>query len=62
MKSIGVTLYRVKKSENFNQKLAPKFFKSKILEKVGNCYYKICDLDDKVIGTYHTKHLKSGKT
>lgn len=60
---VGDEVYRrnfvlSKKSDNFNAKLAPKFLRCRIDNRIGNCYYEISDMQGKKIGTYHAKDLK----
>ena len=45
-------------AKQFNAKLAPSFIKSKIIEKIGNHYYIVEDMEGKLIGTYHAKDLR----
>lgn len=46
------------KISNFNSKLAPKFLKAKIVQKLGNCYFLLSDLSGKNLGVFHGKDLK----
>lgn len=45
--------------KRFNAKFAPLFVKAVVKEKLGNLYYKLADMDGKLIGTFHSKDLKS---
>lgn len=46
-------------SKNFNAKLGKQWIKSRIAEKVGNCMYKLTDMQGRPIEhTYHAKDLK----
>lgn len=47
------------KSKNFCAKFAPKFEKAYIKSKVGNVSYVVVDSNNKIIGTYHTKDIKT---
>lgn len=50
---------RSKFSKNFNAKLGKQWIKARIAERVGNCLYKLEDLQGKPIeNTYHAKDLK----
>ncbi|XP_065362048.1 uncharacterized protein LOC135955618 [Calliphora vicina] len=44
--------------KRFNAKFAPMFVKAKVREKLGNHYYKLEDMEGKLIGTFHSKDLK----
>lgn len=44
--------------KNFNYKFAPKFRKGRILKVLGNQRYEIGNLQNKSLGTYHTKDIK----
>lgn len=43
---------------HFSSKLAPKFIKGKVLERIGNVAYKIADSKGKLIGVYHGKDIR----
>lgn len=45
--------------KRFNAKLAPLFVKAKIREKVGNHYYILEDLEGKLVGTFHSKDIRT---
>lgn len=46
-------------SKNFNAKLCPSFIKTRVKEKLGNCYYLLEDIEMGNTGTYHAKDIKS---
>lgn len=45
--------------KRFNAKLAPLFVKARVKEKLGNHYYMLVDLQNRPIGTYHAKDLRT---
>lgn len=46
------------KAAGYSAKLAPKYIKAKIIEKLGPAVYKVQDDNGNAIGTYHSKDLK----
>lgn len=42
----------------FNAKLAPKYIKARVHSLVGNNLYKLTNLQDKIIGVFHSKDLR----
>lgn len=44
-------------SRYFSAKLAPKFLRSKIIEKISPVVYKLADLNGKPVGTFHIKDI-----
>lgn len=45
--------------KSFNAKLAPLFLKARIVQKLGNHYYCLEDMDGKHVGTFHAKDIRS---
>lgn len=44
-------------AENFNTKLADRFIKCRVAQKIGSSIYLLEDLQGKVLGKYHAKDL-----
>lgn len=42
----------------YNAKLGPKYVKGKISRVIGNVAYEVVDLNNKVLGIYHTKDIR----
>lgn len=47
------------KLKKFSAKLAPKFIKGKIQQRLGKVAYKIVDSNEKLMGTYHIKDIRN---
>lgn len=45
-------------SRQFNAKLSPKYVKARVESNVGNCLYRLTDLNGKFIGVFHGKDIK----
>lgn len=61
--SVGDVVYRRNyrlsdKAAGYTSKLAPRYIKAVIIEKLGKCVFRVKDVARNTVGTYHTKDLK----